>query len=65
MIGLEIEDPATKVRKTQFELKAAQPLEPLRWRISSGLGKAKLELESERKQSSDENEESDAGGRVQ
>ena len=65
MIGLEIEDPATKVRKTQFELKAAQPLDPVRWRISSGLGKAKLELESERKESSEESDESDAGGSVQ
>lgn len=58
MIGLEIEDPATKVRKTQFELKAAQPLDPVRWRISSGLGTAELKLESERKESGD------AGGRV-
>jgi hypothetical protein len=63
MIGLEIEDPATKVRKTQFELKAAQPLDPVRWRISSGLGTAELKLESERKESS-EDAESDAGGRV-
>jgi putative DNA primase/helicase len=62
MIGLEIEDPATKVRKAQFELKAAQPLDPVRWRISSGLGTAELKLESERKESGDE---SDAGGSVQ
>jgi hypothetical protein len=65
MIGLEIEDPATKVRKTQFELKAAQPLDPVRWRISSGLGTAELKLESDRKDRGDESDESDAGGRVQ
>ena len=63
MIGLEIEDPATKVRKTQFELKAAQPLDSVRWRISSGLGTAELKLESERKESSEESDDSDAGGR--
>jgi putative DNA primase/helicase len=65
MIGLEIEDPAREVRKTQFELKAAQRLEPVRWRISSGLGTAQLQLESERKESGEESDESDAGGLVQ
>jgi len=65
MIGLEIEDQAAtpKVRKTQFELKAAQALDPVRWTISSGLGTAELKLESERKKT-DESDESDSGGRV-
>lgn len=66
MIGIEIEDPATKIRKTQFELKAAQPLDPVRWMISSGSGTAALELpkpKPERKESSEESEDdSDAGG---
>ncbi|MGA2648275.1 MAG: AAA family ATPase, partial [Candidatus Sulfotelmatobacter sp.] len=57
MIGIEIEDPETQIRKTQFELKAAEPPHPVRWTIASGLGTAELRLITE-------HDESDAGGRV-
>lgn len=51
MIGIEIDDPAAKGRKTQFELKAAQPPEPIYWAILSGPGSASLEVSAPRKES--------------
>jgi len=42
MIGISLEDEARKIRKMQFELKAAEPPEPVYWAISSGCGVATL-----------------------
>jgi putative DNA primase/helicase len=42
MIGIEIADAQRKLRKMQFELKAAQPPDPVYWAINSGQGAATL-----------------------
>jgi putative DNA primase/helicase len=47
MIGIEIADTERKVRKMQFELKAAQPPDPVYWVIASDMGTATLKLISQ------------------
>lgn len=43
LIGISLEDPEQKIRKAEFELKAAEPPEPIYWKIYCGsAGSAEL-----------------------
>lgn len=42
LIGISMADPETKIRKMEFELKAAEPPDPIYWRINSGTTTAEL-----------------------
>jgi hypothetical protein len=57
LIGISMHDEANKIRKMEFELKAAEPPAPILYHIVSGTGIARLQLDGQAPQTTNRAEE--------